>query len=91
MREVAKERAEVRKGASAEDGKRMEPLTVEELYRIFEPPVWKYMQFQWLRLTGWRMRNSMTDSFLEWMHDPDMSRKGSNIRGRDGLEDDGVP
>lgn len=74
VREVAKERAEVRRGASVQDSKRMEPLTVEELYKIFKPPIGEYVKYKLQRVTGWRAKNAVTDSFLEWMSDSEERR-----------------
>lgn len=82
VREVAKERVEVRKGTSPKDSKRMEPLTLEELYRIFEPSIPQYVKYQWQRMTGWRVGNSVTDSFLEWTRDPEKRQRGGNVRRR---------
>jgi hypothetical protein len=55
VREVAKERPVRAQSAEADDQeKRMEPMTLEGLFKVFEPKVSVYIHFCWDRLSGWR-------------------------------------
>jgi hypothetical protein len=68
VREVAKERPvktqHTGAGDAASQQKRMEPLTLEGLFKVFEPSVLDHIQFRWKRLGSWWITE--TESFIEY-------------------------
>lgn len=55
VREVSKERPVRAQSAEADNQeKRMEPMTLEGLFKVFEPKVSVHIHFCWERLIGWR-------------------------------------
>jgi hypothetical protein len=80
VREVAKERPVATQQAGADDGdakqeKSMEPLTLEGVFKVFEPEILEHIEFRWRRLIGWE--NKVTDSFIEFY-------EAKKQRGRNG-------
>ena len=42
----------------------MKSLTLEGVFKVFEPSVAEHVEFRWKRLTGWQ--NKETGSFIEY-------------------------
>jgi len=81
VREVAKERPVATQqagvdGGDAKQGKRMEPLTLEGVFKVFEPNISEHVEFRWRRLTGWE--NKVTDSFIEFYEAKKQRGRNSN-------------
>lgn len=83
VREVANERpvATHQAGADSVDAKqrkRMGSLTLEGVFKVFEPNILEHIEFRWRRLTGWE--NKMTGSFIEF-YETKKQREGNGNAG----------
>jgi MFS family permease len=80
VREVAKERPVKTQHTGADNAadrqKRMEPLTLEGLFKVFEPSVSDHIGFRWKRLRSWRITE--TESFIEYHETKQQQHSTSN-------------
>lgn len=89
VREVAKERPVKTQHTGADNAagrqKRMEPLTLESLFNVFEPTVSDHIGYRWKRLKS--LRIAETETFIEYSQTKQQRRLNGNASTR---QDSGI-